>query len=84
MLFWLRQVFGAVCRLSPRCGEWGLLWLLRLLTAVAFLVAEHGLQTTGFGGCGAQSMRDLPSPGTEPRPPALTGGFQPLDHQGSP
>ena len=78
MLFWLRQVFAAVCRLSPRCGEWG------LLTVVAFLVAERGLQTTGFGGCGAQSMWDLPSPGTEPRPPALAGGFQPLDHQGSP
>ena len=44
--FWLRWVFVAARGLFSSCGEWGLLFLAvsRLLTAVASLVAEHGLQ----------------------------------------
>ena len=43
--FWLRWVFVAAWAFSS-CGEWGLLFIVvhRFLTAVASLVAEHGLQ----------------------------------------
>ena len=43
--FWLRWVFVAVRGLFSSCGERGLLFVvaLRLLIAVASLVAEHGL-----------------------------------------
>ena len=48
------------------------------LTIAASLVAEHRLQTRRLSSCGsrAQSLRgmwDLPRPGLEPVPPALTG-----------
>ena len=43
--FWLRWVSVAVRGLFFSCGEWGLLFLVvrGLLTAVASLIAEHGL-----------------------------------------
>ena len=43
--FWLRWVFVAVRGLFSSCGERALLFVVvrRLLTAVASLVAEHGL-----------------------------------------
>ena len=43
--FWLRWVFVAARRFFSGCGERGLLFIvgLGLLTAVASLVAEHGL-----------------------------------------
>ena len=43
--FWLRWVFLAARGLFSSCGERGLLFVavLRLLIAVASLVAEHGL-----------------------------------------
>ena len=43
--FWLCWVFVAAHRLYSSCGERGLLFIAvrRLLTAVASLVAEHGL-----------------------------------------
>ena len=43
--FWLRWVFVAAHRLFSSCAERGLLFIAvhELLTAVASLVAEHGL-----------------------------------------
>ena len=43
--FWLHWVFVAVRGLFSSCGERGLLFVAvhRLLTALASLVAEHGL-----------------------------------------
>ena len=43
--FWLRWVFAAVHGLFSSCGKQGLLFraVRGLLTAVASLVAEHGL-----------------------------------------
>ena len=43
-----------------------------LLTAVAFLVAEHELQVHWLSGCGTWN---LPGQGVEPVSPALEGGF---------
>ena len=42
---WLRWVFVAACGLFSSCGKWRLLFVVvcGLLTAVASLVAEHGL-----------------------------------------
>ena len=62
------------------CGK---LWLLfiavcRLLIALASLVAEHRLQYLWLVGLVAQKhevARNLPGPGIEPMPPALTGRF---------
>ena len=41
------------------CGKWGLLFLAvhGLLTAVASLVAEHGLQSAGFSSCGTWAQQ---------------------------
>ena len=52
----------------------------RLLTAVASLAVEHGLQAQGLNNCGTQvlflcGMWDLPRPGIEPVPSALADGF---------
>ena len=64
--FWLRWFFAAA--------------VLGLLSVVASLEAECGLQGAGFSGCGAQDsllcgMRYLPCPGIEPVPPASAGRF---------
>ena len=47
--FWLHWVFVAT-RVFSSCSKWGLLFIAvcRLLTAVASLVAEHGLQVCGL------------------------------------
>ena len=50
--------FGCAGPLLPQafssCSEWGPLFVLvlRLLTAVTFLIAEHGLLCSGFSSCG--------------------------------
>ena len=64
--FWLPWVFAAAVR--------------GLLSVVASLDAERGLQGAGFSGCGAQDsllcgMCYLPCPGIEPVPPASAGRF---------
>ena len=54
--FYFWAVLGLCCcaQAFSSCGERGLLFVAvrRLLTAVASLVAEHGLQAWGFSSCG--------------------------------
>ena len=76
-----------LCGLFSSCGEQGPVFTvaLRLLIAVAPLVAEHGLracrpQLLRPVGSSAQaqllcSTWDLPGPGIEPVSPALAGSF---------
>ena len=67
-------------RAFSSCGERGPLFIAvhGPLTIVAFLVAEHRLQTHRLSSCGSRAqlfhgMWDLPRPGLEPMSPALVG-----------
>ena len=73
------------------CGEWGPLFIAVRgpLTIVAFLVAEHRLQTRRLSRCGSRApwlrgMWDLPGPGLEPVSPALVGRFSTTAPPGKP
>ena len=72
-------------------GKWGPLFIAVRgpLTIVAFLVAEHRLQTRRLSSCGsrAQLLRgtwDLPRRGHEPMSPALAGRFSTTAPPGKP
>ena len=86
-------IFGCVgssllcVRAFSSCSEWGPLFIAvrGLLFVVAFLVAEHGVQTCGLQQLwltgsvvvarGLSCSAALPRPGLEPVSPALAGGF---------
>ena len=78
-------------RALSSCGKWGPLFITVRgpLTIVAFLVAEHRLQTHRLSNCGsrAQSLRgmwDPPRPGLEPVSPALAGRLSTTAPPGKP
>ena len=78
-------------RAFSSCGKRGPLFIAVRgpLTAAAFLVAEHRLQTRRLSNCGsrAQLLRgiwDLPRPGLEPVSPALAGRFSTTVPPGKP
>ena len=78
-------------RAFSSCGKWGPLFItvLRPLTIVASLVAEHRLQTHRFSNCGSRAlllrgMWDLPRAGLEPVSPALAGRLSTTAPPGKP
>ena len=97
--FWLHGVFVAVLKLSlvAESGDFSLVELCRLLTAVASLVAEHRLQVSGpqylqlvgsvSGGAKTQllcGMGTFPNQGLNSRPLHWQVGSYPQYHLGSP
>ena len=89
--FWLCSVFFGAHGLSLVVVSRGysLVAMLRLLTAVASLVVEHGLQSTGSGvvtqGLSCLSPCGVfPDQGLNSCPLHWQGDSQPLDHQGLP
>ena len=88
--FWPFWVFDAVHRLSS-CGRRGLLFFAAhgLLVAVASLVAEHGLWSTGsvavaHGLSCSAAWRIFLDQGSNPWPLHWQVGSHQLHHQGSP
>ena len=78
-------------RAFSSCGKSGPLFIAVRgpLTIVAFLVAEHRLQTRRLSSCGSRAqllrgMWDLPRPGLEPMSPALAGRFSTTVPPGKP
>ena len=78
-------------RAFSSCGKPGPMFIAVRgpLTVVAFLVAEHRLQTRRLSSCGtrAQMLRgmwDLPRPGLKPVSPALAGRFSTTAPPGKP
>ena len=72
------RVYCRPQRLPPIAGG-ALQCAAQVLTAVASLVAEHGLHSTGSG-CGPRAhflhgTQHLSGPAIEPASPALAGGF---------
>ena len=73
------------------CGKWGPLFIAVRgpLTIVAFLVAEHRLQTHRLSNCGSRAQLlcgtwDLPRPGLETVSPELAGRFSTTAPPGKP
>ena len=78
-------------RAFSSCRERGplLIAVREPLTSVAFLVAEHRLQTRRLSNCGSRAqllrgMWDLLRPGLEPVSPALAGRFSTTAPPGKP
>ena len=88
---WLCWGFISACRLSlgVASGGYSAVAARGLLTVVASLVAEHGLQARGLQSCGAQAYcpaacEIFPPQGSDPRPLRWPADSLPQDHQGSP
>ena len=78
-------------RAFSSCGKWGPFFIAVCgpLIIVAFLVAEHRLQTRRLSNCGSRAqllrgMWDLPRPGLEPVSSALAGRFSTTAPPGKP
>ena len=78
-------------RAFSSCGKRGPLFIAVRgpLTIAASLVAEHRLQTRRLSSCGSRAqllrgMWNLPRPGLEPAPPALSGRFSTTAPPGKP
>ena len=82
---------GFCARALSSCGKRGpfFIAMLRPLTIVASLVAEHRLQMRKLSNCGSRAqllrgMWDPPRPGLEPVSPALAGRFSTTAPPGKP
>ena len=84
LFMYLLPVLGLHCctGCSLAIASWGysLVAVQGLLTAVAFLVAEHGPRAPGLSSCGTWAYLlhgtwNLPRPGIKPVSPPLTGRF---------
>ena len=78
-------------RAFSSCGKRGPLFIAvrGTFSIVAFLVAEHRLQTRRLSSCGSRTQLlrgtwDLPRPGLEPVSPALAGRFSTTAPPGKP
>ena len=92
-LFIFMAVLGLrfCARAFSSCGKWGPFFIAVRgpLIIVAFLVAEHRLQTRRLSNCGSRAqllrgMWDLPRPGLEPVSSALAGRLSTTAPPGKP